>query len=197
MRSLLQFSHEEPTEKWECSLVELVQRAVQRTRPFAEAHGAQIRFEPNPDSIRACINPIQIEQALVQLIRNAVEAGAARIVVELRSEEPRPELTIAVVDDGPGLSSRERKRIFDPFFTTRHAAGASGLGASVAHGIAAEHGGSLEIESLPEGGTRARLRLPRLEAAPAPERPDGQSMASNDPSPTRRSRRGDSPERTR
>ncbi len=173
VRSLLQFSHEEPTEKWECSLIELVERAVRRTRPFAEAQRAQIHFEPSPDPpIRACINPIQIEQALVQLIRNAVEAGAARIVVELRSEAPRPELTIAVVDDGPGLSSRERKRIFDPFFTTRHAAGASGLGASVAHGIAAEHGGSLEIESLPEGGTRARLRLPGLDVGPAPERPE-------------------------
>lgn len=191
VRSLLQFSHEEPTEKWVCSLSGLVQRAVRRTTPFAEAHRVLIHFEPPADPIQARINPIQIEQALVQLIRNAVEAGAARIVVELRSEEQRPELTIAVVDDGPGLSSsREQERTFDPFFTTRHAAGATGLGSSVAHGIAAEHGGSLEIESLPEGGARARLRLPRLEPARAPERLDGQSIASNDPSPTRRSSRG-------
>jgi len=170
VRSLLQLSREEPTEKWECSLPELVQRAVRRTTPFAEAHRAQIHFETPPDPIQARINPIQIEQALVQLLRNAVEAGASRIVVELRSgrdrerrDEPPSEVTIDVVDDGPGLSNHEQKRIFDPFFTTRHAAGATGLGSSIAHGIAAEHGGSLEIESLPEGGVRARLRLPRLE----------------------------------
>jgi signal transduction histidine kinase len=168
VRSLLQFSHEEPTEKWACSLPGLVQRAVQRTSPFARAHRAQIHFEPPPDPIQARINPIQIEQALVQLLRNAVEAGAGRIVVELRSErreEPPSEVTIDVLDDGPGLSSREQERIFDPFFTTRHTAGATGLGSSIAHGIAVEHGGSLEIESLPGSGTRARLRLPRLEPA--------------------------------
>jgi len=172
VRSLLQLSHEEPTEKWACSLPERVQRAVRRTSPFAEAQHAKIHFEPPPDPIQARINPIQIEQAIVQLLRNAVEAGASRIVVELRSgrdrerrEEPPSEVTIDVVDDGPGLSSREQERIFDPFFTTRHAAGATGLGASLAHGIAAEHDGSLEIESLPEGGARARLRLPRLEPA--------------------------------
>ena len=115
------------------------------------------------DDLRVAGDPDQLQQALINLVRNAVDAaletgGAVR--VSWRARDCHVE--IVVEDDGPGLSNRAN--LFVPFFTTKP--GGSGIGLVLSRQIAEGHGGTLTIENRGgEGarGARARLRLPRAE----------------------------------
>jgi signal transduction histidine kinase len=137
------------------------------------------------------MDPGQIRQALLNLIRNAAEAmpqgGAltlsARRVNPSVDQSGTPSLPgdrstvrpvdasqewveVAVADTGIGIPEGVRERIFEPFFTTKD--GGTGLGLAIARQIAVDHGGSLTCGSTPGGGTTFRLRLPVPEGDPGP-----------------------------
>ncbi|MBK7947780.1 MAG: HAMP domain-containing histidine kinase [Deltaproteobacteria bacterium] len=147
VRGVLQFAREERTDKWDCDLRDLVIRSVRLTTAFADKHGARLRTELPEPSPRVVANPTQMEQAIVNLIRNAIESGGSEVAVRVVSRAADRLVTIEVHDDGIGISEADRLRILEPFYTTRRATGGTGLGLSVVHGIALEHGGDLTIES--------------------------------------------------
>ena len=108
------------------------------------------------------MDPDQIEQLLINLVRNGAEAAAGtgsgvRLSWTL-VERPTPALEIHVDDDGPGLA--EGVDVFVPFYTTKDHG--SGIGLTLSRQIAEAHGGSLTLENHPPGvpGCRACLRLP-------------------------------------
>ncbi len=177
VRSVLQFSRDERTEKWDCRIDDIVMRSIRLAAEFAGKRGAELHVEAPAEPVWATLNPIQVEQAIVNLLRNAVESGAREVVVRARTESSPPRVRIEVQDDGPGIGELERGRIFEPFYTTRRSDGGTGLGLSVVHGIAIEHGGELEVEPSADGGTLAALTLPRLpqpvakDVDPAPPAP--------------------------
>ncbi|HBB41186.1 MAG TPA: hypothetical protein DC005_07090 [Proteobacteria bacterium] len=100
----------------------------------------------------------QLRQALVNVVRNAVQASppgaAVRIVVRKLGEAAE----VAVVDRGRGMSEEERGHLCDPFFTTR--AAGTGLGMSIVKRIVAAHGGQLEVESAAGQGSTVRILFP-------------------------------------
>jgi signal transduction histidine kinase len=100
----------------------------------------------------------QLRQALVNLIKNGLEAIAPGGRVEVAAADAAGALEITVTDDGPGLTSAQRARLFAPGFSTK--AGGAGLGLTVVERIASDHGGSIEAEAADGGGTRFRLRIP-------------------------------------
>ncbi len=170
VRSVLQFAREERTDKWECALRDLVIRSIRLTSAFAEKHGTRLQADLPETSPYAHANPTQLEQAIVNLIRNAIESGATRVQIGLRTRPDERVALIEVSDDGIGISESDRLRILEPFYTTRRATGGTGLGLSVVHGIALEHGGSLAIESRADGGASITLTIPSLERASEPEK---------------------------
>lgn len=97
----------------------------------------------------------QLRQALLNVVRNASEAGARRIAVSLWRDPWG--VHIAVADDGPGMDPETAARALDPFFSTR--ARGTGLGLAITRQILEDHGGSIRIER-PERGTRVILGLP-------------------------------------
>lgn len=100
----------------------------------------------------------QLRQVLWNLARNACEAAASGGGhVTLRGARDDRGVTLAVVDDGPGVPPDRLAHIFDPFYTTKHKG--TGLGLATSHAIVAEHGGTLDVESVP-GRTTFTLRLP-------------------------------------
>lgn len=104
----------------------------------------------------------QLRQALVNLVRNAVQASPPGTPVTIRVGEGDAGAEVAVVDRGRGMSDEERSHLCDPFFTTR--ADGTGLGMSIVARILTAHGGQLEVESTEGEGTTVRLLLP-VEAA--------------------------------
>ena len=103
---------------------------------------------------------IQIQQVLLNLLRNAAEAVAdqeqqeIRLVTELRNDS----VEISVIDNGPGLPEEVQAKLFQPFVSTK--ATGMGLGLSICRTIVAGHNGCLSTEPNPAGGTIFRLSLP-------------------------------------
>lgn len=179
VRGVLQFAREERTDKWACALRDLVFRSVRLTSAFAEQHGARLVPDVPDESPWAQANPTQLEQAIVNLVRNAIESGATRVKVTLRTQPSARTATIEVQDDGAGISPSDRLRILEPFYTTRRATGGTGLGLSVVHGIAQEHGGALAIESNAGGGSTITLTIPCIDP-PAPRAPEPIEKAADE-----------------
>lgn len=100
----------------------------------------------------------QLEQLLINLLRNAVEAvGSTKGGVQIRWRADASELEVFIEDEGPGLPSTAN--LFVPFFTTK--AGGSGIGLVLSRQIAEAHGGTLDLVNRPGApGCRATLRLP-------------------------------------
>jgi PAS domain S-box-containing protein len=155
----------------ESSLTAVVDRAVSLAKGQlldAAARGRHIRieFEPPEDPIIMPIDAPQIEDAVLNLIINAIEAvgtgGCVRVRVE-RTQDDRPnergeEAIVEVEDNGPGISQEDLGRIFNPFFTTRNTG--TGLGLPAVRRIARLHGGRVEVSSTPGVGSVFTIHLP-------------------------------------
>jgi signal transduction histidine kinase len=116
---------------------------------------------------RVLVTPGQLEQALVQLVRNARLAGPSGSI-RVRTLDEQGAVVIEVQDDGPGIPAAHLSRIFEPFFTTRGGAQGIGLGLTLVWSIVQRAAGTLEVTSEPGLGSTFRIRLP---AVTAPQRP--------------------------
>ena len=109
---------------------------------------------------RVHCNPGQINQVVLNLLINAIQAlhSAGEIVVSSHHEGPF--VVLVVRDTGPGMDADTLARLGEPFFTTRPVGSGTGLGIAISRGIAERHGGRLEFSSVAGQGTTARLLLP-------------------------------------
>ncbi len=142
-------------------VADVVEWALRGLAPAIEASGVRIDRSDADTWPTVLADADQLQQVLLNLIQNAVqasEAGAAVVVRAYRREGERPGAVIEVEDAGHGIPADELPRIFEPFFTTRPKG--TGLGLFVAHGIVQRHGGALEVESEAGRGTRFRVVLP-------------------------------------
>ena len=101
-----------------------------------------------------------MHQVVLNLVRNAVDALPDGGIVEVTLRSDEGEVTLAVSDDGPGMSAEVRERIFEPFFTTKAKGKGTGLGLYVVHQIVRGHEGWLIVESEPGQGTVFKMTLP-------------------------------------
>jgi signal transduction histidine kinase/HAMP domain-containing protein len=104
----------------------------------------------------------QLRQALLNVLRNAVEAGGHRLRLGVHRIEE--EVQVALADDGPGMTPDEVERAFDPFFSTK--ATGTGLGLAITRQILEDHDGRIEVVSAPGEGATVTLILPYRPAAP-------------------------------
>lgn len=124
----------------------------------------QIRYDDSDTEIEC--RPIQIQQVLLNILSNAVDAleglkGPKSIILNVRSREEC--LEICVVDNGPGVPEKIRDKIMQPFFTTKQLGKGTGLGLSVSNGIVRSHNGSLTLDEQNDG-TCFRIKLPLRQA---------------------------------
>ena len=101
-----------------------------------------------------------MESALVNLLRNAAEAGRDGVNVFVQTLFSGDEVVLLVCDDGPGIEREHLDRIFDPFYSTKRASKGTGLGLSLVHRTVVEHDGSIRVRSRPGQGTTFEIRLP-------------------------------------
>lgn len=161
--------------------------AIEGAEDLVERHDVDVDLAVD-ESIEAEIDAPLLEQALLNLVRNACEAMATvdrprRLEVSCGGRELRdpdagllPHAVIEIRDSGPGIPAEVRERMFNPFFTTR--AEGTGLGLAIVHRIVDAHGGRLDVESS-DDGTVLRVSIPvafRGERAGGAEDEGGRSL---------------------
>lgn len=146
----------------------LVERAVALVRTHPDAEGVTLVVEHgDPAETVATVDGKQIERAVSNLILNACQSArsmgsAARVVVTVETQDRH--IVISVTDNGPGVPGRIRDRLFDPFVSEGKQKG-TGLGLTLAHCVALEHGGQVVLVSSRPGETIFQMKLARGQPA--------------------------------
>jgi signal transduction histidine kinase len=176
VRTLLRYSRHEPVEKQACSINDVAEQAVDLARPYLSPHKADVRLNIDLALPLVAMNPLEIELVLINLIRNAIEAGDGKVVVSIATMPIDGGVRVTVSDNGCGMSKELLAHVFDPLFTTRRDKGGSGLGMSIAHGIIHAHQGRMEVTSQEGKGTAVTIDLPVAGGSLKPSGNQGQDV---------------------
>ncbi len=154
----LEFARPLPAHPQPTPLAPLVADAAFLLAPEMQAAGISYQEHIAPD-LACYIDAEQMERALVNLMKNAVQAMRDGGHLTVRATAADAEVVVEVADDGPGMSEAVQARLFEPFFTTKEQG--SGLGLAVVARVVEENRGRIEIDSRQGQGTVCRLRLPQ------------------------------------
>ncbi|MBA6064220.1 ATP-binding protein [Pseudomonas mosselii] len=142
-------------------LATVVDQALHLLDTRIRAEGVEVAlYLARPAWVRG--DAIRLEQVLINLLRNAIDAMADKRYkrLEIRIEADDAQWRLSVLDSGGGILDCDLDRVFDPFFTTKPVGEGLGLGLAISYGIVVDAGGRLQVENLP-GGARFSLTLPR------------------------------------
>lgn len=159
IQSMLRFARRDASVKSSIDLNQVVQGALQITQHFISYHRAMLHAELADHLSPVWGNAIELEQVIVNLIRNAVQSrDGARVTV--RTMPSASGVALRVTDNGRGIPREHIERIFDPYFTRQEAASGTGLGLTISHAIVRDHGGTIHVESREGQGTTFTVNLP-------------------------------------
>ncbi len=143
-------------------LDDILQRTLKLIEVELEERQVQVSLDLSPNQPLLALDDDQIHQALYNLLRNAAQAlPASGGQLNIRSDFNDYEVTLAIRDNGSGISPEMMGTLFEPYHTTKKQG--SGLGLLVVRRIIREHGGEIEIDSEEELGTTVKIHLPRVE----------------------------------
>ncbi len=163
IRRLREFVKKSEPERREENIVTLIEEACGLALIGAREQGVAVRFRTAPQLPAALVDKVQVQQVLVNLIRNAVEAMQASARRDITIETTLDEdgfIRIGVIDTGPGIAPEIMERLFQPFVTTKPQG--MGVGLSLCRAIVEAHGGRLWAEPNPGGGAIFRFTVPRV-----------------------------------
>jgi signal transduction histidine kinase len=158
-------------------LRELAQSMCTMLAPLAAKRRISLSLAPGRTDIVTRGNRSLIEQAVANLVVNAIQASAegSAVAIEVGAGKTAPPadiggpeamcVSLSVRDHGTGISAENLPRVFEPFFTTKEVGEGTGLGLSVAYGIVREHGGWISVASQPGRGSCFTISLPERAAA--------------------------------
>lgn len=159
VRQLLDFGRTSRQHRRWVSAANVARSAFSLVQQELPSH-ADVRFEGPEPGPSVYVDPMRIEQVLVNLLRNAFQAegvGLMRLSWDLRGED---RIAFSVEDDGAGVPQEIRDKLFEPFFTTKGPREGTGLGLSVVHGIVRDHGGEVHVFDSELGGAWLMIELP-------------------------------------
>jgi two-component system NtrC family sensor kinase len=177
IQQLLDFSRRRGATLETADLEPIVARTLEMLSSVAQRARVHIHSELACGGVSASIDRQQIQQALTNVILNGIQAmpkgGELHVGIfshhgrrpDAPNSPERDYLCIAVTDEGGGMSADQMAHIFEPFYTTKPVGEGTGLGLAVAHGIIAEHGGWIGIESELGKGSRFSIYVPQAAAA--------------------------------
>ena len=159
MHNMLDFSKPLALQLSHGYLNEIVQRSLIIVAETAQKKDVTIEILLSPDLPAVAFDAMRMEQVIVNLALNAVQASPEREKVTIRTSMVEKNIVIDVADCGSGISLDHRAKVFDPFFTTKKEG--TGLGLAVVKKIVEAHKGSLEISDNAPKGAVFRVMLPR------------------------------------
>lgn len=162
--SRLEHESERGVELTPGSVNDVLSRAVQSTFDRAARKGIRLVLDC-PDTLRAPINAALLEQAVGNLIDNAIKYSTEETTITVRAELQDGGVAVAVSDQGIGMEKRHLDRIFERFYRVdqarSRAQGGTGLGLAIVKHIVLAHRGTVSVESAPGQGSTFTLRLPK------------------------------------
>ena len=167
IRQLRQFVSKGETERQTHSLNQLVEEALALGLVGARQSGVRVSLALEQDLPPVVVDPVQIQQVVLNLVRNAIEAMEAveRRELTIATRAANDTIEISIADTGPGIAPELADRLFQPFVTTKKTG--MGLGLSICREIVEAHHGYLTVAAQPSGGTVFRMTLPKASQADA------------------------------
>jgi signal transduction histidine kinase len=162
---LMKFSRESKFEKSYLNLFDTVTSALRLTEYLARKGKVQVEVVKRGEKLMLYYDPQQIEQVLINLIQNAIQAMPEGGKITLAVGEHNHSAIIQIQDTGIGIPEENIQKIFDPFFTTKPIGEGTGLGLSVSYGIIKNHDGDIRVQSKVGKGTIFTIRLPLNEGS--------------------------------
>lgn len=149
-----------PAARTPIAMEAFVRRLDQLMTPLMDEAGVGLATEVIPANLSLDADPDLLEQAVINLLKNALEATAGRPdpTIRLTCRLDDAQVAISIEDNGPGLRDDDPEAAFTPFFTTK--LGGSGVGLTLARQIALAHGGRLDYARRASGGARFTILLP-------------------------------------
>ena len=173
IRDILGFARQTPGEEKRLDLNTIVDSVCELLRPLARRKGVQLEVNGTLASAPVRGREVQLEQALSNLISNAIDASpeGGQVVLALTREErvteawgkAQPVIVARVRDQGPGVADADVARLFEAFYTSKVSGDGTGLGLWLTEAIVRDHGGSIEVANRSEGGACFAMVLPEDE----------------------------------
>ncbi|MFA6566868.1 MAG: ATP-binding protein [Victivallales bacterium] len=164
IKNLLLFARQTQPQKTRVDLNDVVQEGIYFFEARCAKHGVELIRLLDPGLPKINADHSQINQALVNLVVNALQAmpDGGRLTLSTVNEETY--VSLIVEDTGTGMDEKVLEKLFIPFFTTKDVGEGTGLGLPVVHGIVTSHGGSIKVKSEPGKGSRFDMRLPKAKS---------------------------------
>jgi len=174
IKNLLSLSRTAPMNVQSTDLHAVVDRCLMLVRHQLDLGGIELQLNIAKDLPRVPCDPAQIEQVLIALIMNAIDAmpRGGNLWLDARLSDDESEIEIQVRDDGAGIAPDILPHIFEPFLTTKESGHGVGLGLAISRGIVERHNGRIEVKSELGRGTTFNISLP-TQAADRPLAPIG------------------------
>jgi PAS domain S-box-containing protein len=144
-----------------CYPDQLLRRILQRYMAKGSGYHFELHLLPQPPAILA--DDVRFTQVIENLLSNAVKYSPQGTLIRVDGSVKEGNFVVTVTDQGPGLTDRHRVQIFDKFYrvdNSNHAPSGTGLGLYISRAIVAAHGGKLEVENAPEGGSCFIVSIP-------------------------------------
>jgi len=163
VQNLLEFSRPASPQRKAIDISTILERTLQLHEHSLRRNQVEVDFTPRTDLPPIVGDANQLIQVFLNLISNAEQAirevrESGRIQIRLTLANGN--VVTTVQDDGVGISPEAMPKLFDPFYTTKRPGGGTGLGLSICLSIAREHGGTIQAEALPGGGSAFSVYLP-------------------------------------
>jgi signal transduction histidine kinase len=160
IKKLMLFARQTPPRKTRVDLNAVVEEGLFLLASRCMKEGVVIERDLAHGLPEIVADPSQLNQVLVNLVVNAVQAMPKGGSVRITTRANRSRVVLAVEDTGVGMDREVLEKIFTPFFTTKDVHEGTGLGLPVVHGIVTSHGGTISVESKPGRGSRFEVCLP-------------------------------------
>jgi signal transduction histidine kinase len=163
IKKLMTFARQVPPRKSLMNLNEVLEDGLRFFESRCVKSGIRLDRRPAAGLPKITIDPGQINQVLVNLVVNAIQAMPRGGTLTVETWATDEDVCFRVEDTGEGMTKEVSERVFLPFFTTKDVDQGTGLGLAVVHGIVTSHGGVIEVDAEPGEGASFTVRLPLAE----------------------------------
>ncbi len=161
VRDLQDFARPRPARHEGVDMAAVAEDVIRLLRGSASKAGVNIELVSDLDTPNASADSMEVKQALLNLILNAIDASPRHGTVVVQIDGDGDDVRVRIVDEGIGVPPENKARIFEPFFTTKRPHLGTGLGLAIVRRIVERHNGRIEVRSRRGKGTTFEMRIPR------------------------------------